>query len=84
MQQNTHKQLTNDPHQKQLIQRPHEDNIRKHLLKSTINKKETIVKEIETGYSDTAISSDESSDCCSEINLDNPTNLGGDCWVYQI
>jgi len=24
-----------------------------------------------------------SSDCCSEINLDNPTNVGGDCWVYQ-
>jgi len=21
--------------------------------------------------------------CCSEINLDNPTNVEGDCWVYQ-
>jgi len=24
-----------------------------------------------------------SSDCCSEINLENPTNVEGDCWVYQ-
>ena len=63
----------NDTSQKQLLQHIHRTNIRKYLLKGRIGKRVTAGNECETNYSsDTAISSDENSDCCSE-----PTNESG-------
>ena len=67
------------PSPKHHLQRNYEDNIRKHLLKGKINKKDTVINKIEADYGDTGISSDENSECCNsepETNFEDRSYNG--------
>ena len=66
MQRSNPTESNNDSSQKHFFPRAPRENIRRDLLKSTINKKAAHGTDIETDYGDTLLSSDENSDCCSE------------------